>query len=69
MSANNFMAVEKNYDTGQWEVWIRDADTGDGYVEKRFFDELKAFRWATNNDITEYGLKSTPSKSKNIKAK
>ena len=58
MSNNQFLSVEKDYENVKWEVWVRDADTGEGHPEKSFDDELEAYKWAAANDDTEYGIQN-----------
>lgn len=65
MSNNQFLSIEKDSSDSKWLVWERDADTGEGHIEKSFDNELEAFRWAATNDDTEYGIQSSPATPNN----
>lgn len=64
MSANNYISIELNEETGRWEAWNRDADTDLGSPHKDFETRDQAIDWANKNMWAEYGMsiKTAPPK-------
>lgn len=58
MSANNFISIEGK--GKRYEVWVRDADTGDGYSEGIFDTQAQAIIKAQEIQTVEpveYGVR------------